>query len=302
MEQHLLSHYLETGPYTYAGAYAEVFRALPDDPRELSLLLSRQILHRVTLAQGNTNANADLRYGDMNDYPWHRLRCEDDVFLTAPAMAAELFRLDSRGFVPDRPVPRKLVLTCRYVAVLAAAIYKAKGVPCRCRAGFAPYFQPGVSMDHWINQVWAAKEGRWRTFDADGLYDPAALGVDPWDLGEKDFDWAAGAWLAIRAGREDGGRFLYADGLGTNGPRAVVRYLFYDFHALMNHEISYLFQPSYLDGRFDQLTEADLLELDRLAELLLDPDGNFPALQTLWETKRKFRVLNSPLVENAPTP
>ncbi len=296
MNQTVLSHFLQTGPYTWAGPYKEYFQTLPEDPRALGDLISHQIVHRVTLREGNTNANADLRYGDMNEYPWHRMRCEDDMFLTAPAITAELFRRDSRGFTPERAVPDKLILTCRYVSVLVSAIYKAKGIPCRSRAGFAPYFQPGVSMDHWINQVWNQKENRWITFDADGFYNETAMGISQYDMSEDCFDWAAKAWLSIRQGKIDGKEFLYADGLGTCGLKAVIRYLFYDFHALMNHEISYLFQPCYIDGKFDSLTENELRELDRLAELLLDPDKNFPALLELWETNRKFRVLNSPLV------
>ncbi len=293
MNSKLLDHYRQTGTYTYAGAYADLFRSLPDDPRALGELVSHQIIHRVTLREGNTNANADLRYGDMNDYPRWRMRCEDDIFLTATAIAAELMRLDARGFVPDRKVEHKLVLTCRYVSVLMSAIYKAKGIPCRSRAGFAPYFRDGVSMDHWINQVWL--DGRWRTIDADGFYD-AAIGFDQYDMPENRFDWAARAWLDIREGRDDGTRFLYADGLGTNSLRAVIRYLFYDFHALMNDEISYLFQPCYVDGKFDSLAADDFAELDALARLMLDPDRNFDELRLIWDTNARFRIMNSPLV------
>ena len=168
MEPILREHFLRTSAYTNAGLYRDYFQSLPDEPKELGELISHQIVHRVTLREGNTNANADLRYGDMNRFPWHRHRCDDDIFLTAPAIAAELFRLDGRGFVPDRAVENKLILTCRYVSVLVCAIYKAKGIPCRSRAGFAPYFWPGVSADHWINQVWSEADGRWITFDADG--------------------------------------------------------------------------------------------------------------------------------------
>lgn len=296
MTEQIKKHFLETGPYTYAGPYKEYFQGLPDDPRGLGDLISHQIVHRVILREGNTNANADLRYGDMNQFPWHRARCEDDMFLTTPAITAELFRLDPRGLVPDRRVENKLILTCRYVSVLVSAIYKAKGVPCRSRAGFAPYFQPGKSMDHWINQVWNEKENRWQTIDADGFYDEVAMGLNQYDMAEDQFDWAARAWLDIRGGKTDGKEFLYADGLGTCSLKAVIRYLFYDFHALMNNEISYPFQPCYIDGKFDSLTEEDFKELDGLAKLLLSPDENFGALQKLWETKRKFRVLNSPLV------
>lgn len=295
MKPEILDHYRQTGPYTYAGLYREYFQSLPDDPRELGELISHQIVHRVTLREGNTNANADLRYGDMDRYPWYRMRCEDDVFLTAPAMAAELFRLDGRGFVPDRAVEHKLVLTCRYVSVLVSAIYKAKGIPCRSRAGFAPYFKPGVSMDHWINQVWSERENRWVTFDADGFYDEDAMGICQYDMKGESFDWAAKTWLSIRRGETDGREFLYADGLGTCSLRAAIRYLFYDFHALMNHEISYLFQPAYADDKFDSLTEEDLRELDALAERMLSPDENLPALRKLWGENRRFRVLNSPL-------
>lgn len=65
----LRRHYLETGPFTYPGLYAAYFRSLPEDPRALSELISRQIIHRVTLAEGNRYANADLRYGDMDRWP-----------------------------------------------------------------------------------------------------------------------------------------------------------------------------------------------------------------------------------------
>lgn len=305
LTNHLREHYLKTGRFTYAGPYADYFRTLPDSPRELSELISHQVIHRVTLANGNIYANQDLRYGDMNRWPWHRLPCEDDLFLTAPAMTAELFRLDGRGFVPDRQVENKVVLTCRFVAVLAAAIYKAKGTPCRCRAGYAPYFQPGISMDHWINQVWSDRLDRWVTFDADGLYDGLGLlarpGVPftPYDMGHGQFDWAAEAWLRIRAGQENGARYVYADCQGTCGLRALGRYLVYDLFALMNDEISYVFRPRFMDGFLkgeEELTGGQLEELDQLARLLREPDENFGELEAWWETRRHFRDLTGPLI------
>lgn len=298
MENAILEHYRETGPFTFAGAYGEYFRSLPDDVPTLGRLVCGQVIHRVTLAEGNTNANASLLYGDMARYPWHRMRCEDDIFLTAPAMAAELFRLDSRGFVPGRQVEHKLVLTCRYVSVLMCAILKAKGIPARSRAGFAPYFHQGVSMDHWVNQYYCEAQNRWVTFDADGFYEEGGMPLTQYDMPEGSFDWAAKAYLATRQGRADGSQFLYADGLGTCGLPALVRYLVYDFHALMNHEVTYTFLPAYLDGRLGKLTEEELQELDRLAELLTEPDRNFQALCRLWQQEKKFRILNSPLVAN----
>lgn len=296
MRQDILIHYEETGTYTYAGLYADYFRSLPSDIKELGNLICAQVIHRVTLHQGNTGANADLIYGDMTKYPWYRLRCEDDVLLTATAMTAELFRLDSRGFTFHRSTEKKIVVTCRYVSVLMSAILKAKGIPCRSRAGFAPYFDQNESGDHWINQYWNRNEGRWINFDADGFFKEEDLGFDQFDIPKNGFDWSAKAWLDIRNGRVEGIRFTYGDGLGTNSLKAVIRGIFYDFHALMNDEISYKFQPNYIDGKFDSLTEKDFKEIDELANIMLEPDENFDKLVDTWNTIRKYRTLNSPLV------
>ncbi len=296
MQSGLLNHYLSVGPFTYAGAYSDYFKSLPDDVPALGKLVCSQVIHRITLKEGNTNANCDMIYGDMTRFPWHRMRCEDDLFLTAASMAAELFRLDQRGFVKDRAVENKIVMTCRYVSVLMSAILKAKGIPCRSRSGFAPYFFPNCSCDHWINQYWSERKQRWVTFDADGFFEESALGFDPYDMPSDRFDWAAKVWLGIRNGELDGSRFVYADSKGAHSLQAVIRAVFYDFHSLMNHEISYLFQPSYIDGKFDKLTESDFCEIDDLARLMQDCDGNFNALAEIWKTKRKFRILNSPLV------
>lgn len=296
MNEQLRKHYLTTSTYTYAGMYADYFRSLPDDIAELGRLVCAQVIHRVTLAQGNTGANCGLIYGDMTRYPWYRMRCEDDVLLTASAMTAELFRMDERGFAPDRQTEHKIVVCCRYVSVLMSAILKAKGVPCRCRAGWAPYIIPGVSGDHWINQYWDDEKGRWVTFDADGFFDEETLGFCQYDIPEDRFEWAADAWLDIREGRGDGSHLLYADGLGTNGLPAAIRYLLYDFHALMNNELTFSFIPCFIDGKLDSLTEDDLRELDELARLMRSPDENHERLTHIWNTVRKYRIVNSPLV------
>lgn len=296
MEKRILEHYKSTGTFTYAGCYKEYFCSLPDDIPTLGRLICSQVIHRVTLKEGNTNANASLLYGDMDRYPWHRMRCEDDVLLTAPALTAELFRLDERGFVTDRKVEHKIVVTCRYVSVLISAILKAKGIPARSRAGFAPYFKEGVSMDHWINQYYSEKENRWITFDADGFYEEGGMPLSQYNIPDGRFDWTAKSYLAVRSGKTEGKQYLYADGLGTCSLPALIRYLIYDFHALMNNELTYTFLPSYLEGRLDKLTEVELQELDRLAAWLLDPDRYFDELCSFWERERKFRILNSPLV------
>ena len=101
---------------------------------------------------------------------------------------------------------------------------------------------------------------------------------------------------AVRSGKTDGKQYLFADRAGTRSLPALIRYLIYDFHALMNQELTYTFLPSWLDGRLDRLTEEELRELDRLAGWLSEPDRYFRELCAFWEQERKFRILHSPLV------
>jgi len=292
MDKKILNHYLQFGTFTNPGCYKIFLQNLPNDIKELGNLISHQIIHRVTLKEGNAKANRDLRYGDMKKYPWHRLRCEDDVLPTAVSMIAELLRFDDRGFLPDRKVENKIVVTCRFVAILMASILKSKNIPCRVRSGFAPYFN-NYSGDHWINQYWDSKKEKWITFDADGFFDKS-IGFDQYNMPENKFDWAADTWLGIRTGKLDANNFRNAD--GSVGLMPVLWAIFYDFHSLMNNEILYNLLPSYIYFKFDKLIEKDFEEIDELAKLMLEPDKNFVELVKIWNTKKKFRILNGPLI------
>ena len=42
-----------------------------------------------------------------------------------------------------------------------------------------------------------------------------------------------------------------------------------------------------------------MTELDKLANLMLDPDKNFYKLKDIFDNNKKYRVLNSPLVGDA---
>jgi hypothetical protein len=294
MHDLLLDHYLQYSTYTFPGCYTDFLKSLPDDISELGALICHQVIHRTVLKNGNTLTNADKKYGDMKKYPWFRLKCDDDVLMTASAMIAELLRLDGSGLRKERAVQHKIVVTCRYVSVLMSSILKSKGIPSRSRAGFAPYCLPGICGDHWINQYWNKKENTWTSLDADGFYEN--LKFSQFDIPRNNFCWAAKVWLDIRHGKTDGKQFVYADGKGTNGLKAAIRAIFYDFHSLMNNEISYEFQPSYICNKFERLTEKEFFEIDGLAELLLNPDDNFNKLFEIWNSVKKFRILNSPLV------
>lgn len=300
MEKNILDHYLKFGVFTYPGLYQDkITKELPDNIREIGLLVRKSLIHRSTMEMGNVGTNADMRFGDMTKMPWWR-QPEDDYLITASAMLAELYRRDSRGFGEDRAPENKLVLTCRFTAVLMASILKSKGIPTRCRAvhHYAPYFDSSlgrVSADHWINQYWNKEENRWVTIDVDGSISVIDSKYDPYDMPLNAYDFPADAWLAIREGKVDPNYFYNGD--GTRGAIVILWSLIYDFHSLMNSEIPYVHGVSFgRRDRFDNLSEEEKSKIDNLAKLMQKPDENFDDLVKIWETDKDFRLLTGGLL------
>ncbi len=73
----------------------------------------------------------------------------------------------------------------------------------------------------------------------------------------------------------------------------VCEYLMMDFHALMNSEIFYSYQPLYMRGGIQTLSESELSELDYLAELLAEPDKNIEQIEYMWNSNEKLFVLTN---------
>lgn len=293
MNDELKNHYLSSGTFTYSGLYAPMLSKLPNDIRELGLLVRKNVIHRTTLNAGNVDNNADLRFGDMTKMPWWR-QPDDDTLPTAAAMLAELYRLDGRGIVADRAVENKIIVTCRFVSILMATILKSKGIPARVRSGNAPYFEKGQSDDHWINQYWSDEQKRWITIDVDGSLS-LAEDFDPYDMPDGKFDFPGRAWLDVRQGKADPERFYNAG--GERGLVVVAWSLFYDFHSIMNDENIYLHIPKLVRlHEFPKLTEEQLKGIDGLAELMLNPDANFGKLKQTYETNRAYRLFSGALL------
>lgn len=72
--------------------------------------------------------------------------------------------------------------------------------------------------------------------------------------------------------------------------------VFWDFHYLMNNEITYMQTPIFIPVAFNTVEEERLQAIDAFARLMQQPDENFAQLQTLWETNRDFRLLRGSLV------
>ena len=291
MNKKIYQRYLETSVYTYVGKYKEFILSLPDDIPSIGMLVCDQITHPSMYFTEPSPYLEDTYFGKFASYPKNRFRNEDELYITAVSMIAGILRLDETGFTKNRDVTKRITVSCRQASVLFSAILKAKGIPCRSRAGFMDFGKTGDSyMEHWVNEYWDFNENRLVLVDVDGYYEyEQRFGYSQFDLPRRKFVTASEAWIGLRKNTLN----KKLDVFSLNPLDGVCEYLFMDFHALMNNEIFYSYQPLYLRGGLHTLSESELQELDRLAELLSEPDENMEQIENLWTTNEKFSVLTN---------
>lgn len=309
-QEKIQKEYLQTSMFTDLGKYKQDAIYLFEKQchkslKQLCLYLMNATIHRVIIQMALTGR--DMReYGDFSGINASTPMCEDDIFVTAVSMFAEIFRRDAKGFYIGRPVHKRLVVTCRYVSVLTSAILKANGIPCRSRAGWATYIREGKWLDHWVNEYYDAQTERWVMFDLDDLYDKDfqkyALYANNkiadayLDMGANYFQSPASVWLMYRKDASVLKCLQYGDIPAT--PEHVVRYLFLDFYAVNHCEYSYRFTPACYNKPISKFTEQELKEVDAIAKLMLDVNKNFIKMKNLFQYNSSLRMVSSTLVEN----
>ena len=287
----ILDFYKKTSLYTDLGLYKEFAIKLPNDIKELAKLQRMQIIHPIII----WNNLQEGWWDDLKKVPKTSIVFEDDIFPTAMSMLAELLRRDSNYSV-NRKVEDKIHVTCRGEAILLASILKAKGIPTRVRSGFAEYLRhDGIYYDHWITEYYSYDKNRWVLVDADNQWGDTKIEFDLNDIPRDKFLLGAEAYQMLRNKKMTDSNILYASDPVTIGLPAAIRALFYDFHSLMNDEIIFDFVPRYILEKNFNLTEYELKELDKLANLMIEPDNNFNKLYEIWNNNLKFRIMSGGL-------
>lgn len=295
MDNKILEFYKQTSPFTDLGYYKEFAKKLPNDIEELCVLQRKQIIHPVAFKDKNIRNKKECFWGDMTKVPITRLDYEDDIFPTAQSVLAELLRKNP-NYTTTREAKDKVHVTCRGQAILLASILKAKEIPARARSGFAEYIKyDGIYYDHWITEYFDKKENRWKLVDADEHCSDDEIGFDLNNIPYDKFLFGANAWLGLRRNEYKEETILYSSDPVTLGLKAAIRGLFYDFHSLMNDEIIFLHIPKYICKKDFALNEEELDELDKLAELMLEPNKNFDKLLEIWNNNTKFRIMQGAL-------
>ena len=293
----ILVFYLKTSPYTFLGPYSEFTKALPDDIEELCILQRIQTIHaREMFLNSNIRKEKNNVNGDMSKVPIDRMNNEEDIFQTAMSIFAELLRRD-KDYSVYRQAKDKIQIVCRGHALMLASTLKSKGIPARVRVGFAKYHNKnGECDDQWNVEWYCMKQKRWVMVDPSGMGGYRYNTNEIIDVPKEKFITAAESWKAIRK-KVLSPKYRIVDSSGYEGLKASWLQLMNDFNCLMNNEKSFLFQPKYMyefkNNQYiiREFTYDELLELDKLADLMLDCDNNIDELYKIYNTEYKFRVL-----------
>ena len=238
-------------------------------------------------------------------------------YVTASDMLDLALSLSSRHLAISRSPQERVIGCCREFALLTCAILRNKGIPARCRCGFATYMaRPGYFEDHWVCEYWDGQ--RWLMVDpqidafqqsslenwAAGVLDPSTF--NPLDLTAEQFVTGGRAWLMCRRGEVQGDRF----GISCDPSRFGLKSLYgqwfargnmlRDFAALNKVEtVPYLVRIGRrlswdswrLVGSGDAvLSGEDLLLLDKAASLAAEPDGSLAATLALYGENAGLQV------------
>lgn len=162
---------------------------------------------------------------------------DDRLLRPVDAMLERLVARDAAPLTIPRAPDDRLFGTCASFARLATAVFRAHGVPARCRVGFAAYFSPALE-DHWVCEY---RDGAaWRLLDAQLGDRHTARGparaFPAHDVPRDQFLDASTAWRRMRAGEIDPSR-MGLSFLGLTGAWFVAGNVMLDAAALNKEEL-----------------------------------------------------------------
>jgi hypothetical protein len=293
--------YVSLSRFTDPGGHAFLLDDVPDDVRGILDAASRQVVRPDQRA----------RLGISRER-WKKMR---EVWPPRVADVLKALKVAApHNLRDDRPPGQRVVGTGVLRSYLLAAMLRYRLIPARVRAGSAgelPADSPGLAgaeqnrgsgeaetektvdpgrySDRWACECWDGKSRRWRLLD---------VGTLSADAGQ--FEYAAEAWKRMRRAEN-----VYSEVLdeGSRDYRSRLRsQLLRDFASLLNHDLAGCDAQSaearkFLEERaYSDLSNRELDELDRLAELL----ASDPGVEELVAFYRKSATLRLESAESDP--
>ncbi|MBN1266679.1 MAG: hypothetical protein JXA25_14380 [Anaerolineales bacterium] len=210
-------------------------------------------------------------------------RLEDVDLRSASQILARIRELDQQHLQIPRPAEKRVISNARGYALLLTSLLRRQGVPARLRCGFSAYFKPGLYIDHWVAEIWAAEKGRWVLVDAqldEEQRENFRIGFSPFDVPRNMFLLAGEAWQLCIEDEVDPDLFgLYE----YSGMWFIRGSLIRDFLALRKIELLPWDSFGLIAKEEELLTEEDLDLLDTLTEITSDASVSPQELRAVYE-------------------
>ena len=230
----------------------------------------------------------------------YRIKYKAGLFHFVSDILDKALENDNRSLTIPRAPKNRVQVCCRDYATLLTAILREKGIASRSRCGFAKFDINEKSwFDHWICEYWNNHEKRWIKVDAQlnpFLQLILKIDYDPYNVPDDYFIVAGKAWNMWRQEGVDPNLFGIHDLCGSWFIRGN---LLRDFAAINKYEIEpYLMRINLnltwepwrlMTAKDDELTNDDMLLLDKIAELTINVDDN---LEEIIKTFNKNKDLN----------
>ena len=268
--KHILEYYANHGKITDLGEQAACLEdALAEIP-ELVRLTQNLLIHSHI---------AEFVYGVKLS---NQRKTEENNIRKPKNRLLRYQEIDTSPLATSRPYEKRVVGTCRDFAVVFTALLRQKGIPARARCGFATYFIKPFE-DHWVTEYWHAEQQRWVLVDPQiDQQQRAKMNIrhNTLDMSPEHFVNGAEAWQMCRSGEADPEDFGIFDMKGLWFVRGnLVR----DYASINKMELLPWDIWGLIAGDDEDISETDLLFLDRIAELAAGGDQTFDEMRSIYE-------------------
>lgn len=277
-----LEFYKKQSVMTDPKAFAYLFKSLPQDIATIKALLQGLILH--------------FWDGGFYNYQIPLKRLFDIETRYVEKMLNKIIQLDNSDLIHERSLDKRIVGSCRDYATLFCAILRYHGIPARTRVAFSAFYFENYNHDEVILEYWDKMKQKWCLVDP-RVTEPhikrqkLVIDFDLLDVPRNQLIVPGLAWQMVRENPELADAFCGGDRNKNKGIWYVRDRLIQDFAALNSVEMQLWDVWGLMLA--DQAVENDeeqLLFLDQLAELTIEPDKHFETIRELYQNDIRIKV------------
>lgn len=274
--------YKKQSSITDPKSFSYLFKSLPNDHASIKVVLQGLILH--------------FWDGGFYEYKIPLRRLFDIEIRYVEKILEKLTQLDNSDLSQARPLNKRVVGSCRDYATLFCAILRYHGIPARTRVAFSAFYFKHFNHDEVVLEYWNELKQKWclvdpRVTEIHIKQQKLIIDFDLLDVPRDQLIVPGLAWQMVRRNPALSDEFCGEDRTKNKGMWYIRDRLIQDFAALNSVEMQLwdvwglMFKDRAIENDEDQL-----LFLDHLAELTLDPEKYFESIRELYQRDSRVNV------------